>query len=419
MQALRLRNFWPYFVGNLLSNCGTWLQNIAQAILIYRLTGSTFLVGVVNFAQFISAFVLTPWAGSAADRFDRRRLILVTQVGATAVSAVLAALHGAGLATAPVVIGLVLLLGITFAFAVPAIQAMIPDLVEREDLPSAMAMSSITFNGARAIGPVLGAVVVAGWGIGAAFVINAFSYLALVVGLLAVRPRQASGTTPATAFRMRDSLRLVRDDTALLALLMVVAAISISQDPVSTLTPGFSSEVFDRADTVTGLLVGAFGAGSTLAAATAASRARDPVRLLAPGCVLMGVAMLGFALAPSLPFAFAALLLGGYFFMLTNTGATTSLALEAAPEQRGRVMAMWSFCFVGTRPVASLADGALASAVGLRFAAVALTVPVVAAGVAMAVLRRRVPRLRQIGTGPPVPAAEPPASELPGVAPTQ
>jgi sugar phosphate permease len=218
---------------------------------------------------------------------------------------------------------------------------------------------------------------------------------------------------------MRDSLRLVRDDSALLALLMVVAAISISQDPVSTLTPGFSSEVFGRADTMTGLLVGAFGAGSTLAAATAASRARDPVRLLAPGCVLMGAAMLGFAVAPSLAVAFVALLLAGYFFMLTNTGATTSLALEAAPEQRGRVMAMWSFCFVGTRPVASLADGALASALGLRAAGVALTVPVVAAGIAMAVLRRRVVRLRQIGTAPPVPAVEPPASELPGVAGTQ
>jgi MFS family permease len=418
MQALRLRNFWPYFVGNLLSNCGTWFQNIAQAILVYRLTGSTFLVGVVNFAQFIGVFAVTPWAGSFADRFDRRRLILVTQVGATVVSALLAALHGAGLATTPVVIGLVLLLGLTFAFAVPAIQAMVPDLVDREHLPSAMAMSSMSFNGARAVGPVLGAVVVAHWGIGVAFALNALSYLGLVVGLLAVRPRQEPTNAARPAVGWRDSLHLVRNDTALLALLMVVAAISITQDPVSTLTPGFSSEVFDRADTMTGLLVGAFGLGSAVAAATAAGRARDPVRRLASGCVLMGVGMLGFALAPSLPFAFAALAVGGYFFMVTNTGATTALALESAPELRGRVMALWSLCFLGTRPVASLADGGLASAFGLRAAAVALTVPVLAAGVVMAVLRRRVSRLRTIGTGPSV-AGEPPASELPGVATTQ
>src|ERR671915_1314155 len=107
MKALRIRNFWPYFAGNLLSNCGTWFQNIAQTLLIYRLTESTFLVGVINFAQFVGVFVLAPWAGSAADRFDRRRLIVGTQVIAAGVTAALAGLQGAGLASAPVVIGLV------------------------------------------------------------------------------------------------------------------------------------------------------------------------------------------------------------------------------------------------------------------------------------------------------------------------
>jgi MFS family permease len=401
MRTLRDRNFWPYFAGNLLSNCGTWFQNIAQAILVYRLTGSTFVVGVVNFAQFISVFVLTPWAGSAADRFDRRRLIIGTQAVAAAVTALLAVLQGAGLATTPVVVALALVNGATFALAVPAIQAMVPDLVAPEQMPSAMAMSSVTFNLARAIGPPLGAVVVAQWGIGVAFGLNSLSYLGLIAGLLAVTPRQAppaAGPPP----RWRESLRMVRDDHALLSLLLVVAAISITQDPVSTLTPGFSEEIFDRSDTLTGLLVGAFGAGAALAAATAAGRARDPVRRLAPGCIFMGLAMLGFAVSPSLPLALAALFCGGYGFMVTNTGATTALALKAAPEQRGRVMALWSLCFLGTRPFASLADGAVASTAGLRQAAVVMTLPVLAAGAAMAVLRRRLPRLREIGSGPTV-----------------
>jgi MFS family permease len=401
MRILRDRNFWPYFAGNLLSNCGTWFQNIAQAILVYRLTGSTFVVGVVNFAQFISVFVLTPWAGSAADRFDRRRLIIGTQAVAAAVTALLAILQGTGLATTPVVVALALVTGATFALAVPAIQAMVPDLVAPEQMPSALAMSSVTFNLSRAIGPPLGAVVVAQWGIGVAFGLNALSYLGLIAGLLAVTPRQApraAGPPP----RWRESVRMVRDDHALLSLLVVVAAISITQDPVSTLTPGFSEEVFGRSDTLTGLLVGAFGAGAALAAATAAGRARDPVRRVVPGCVFMGLAMLGFAVAPSLPLALAALFCGGYGFMVTNTGATTALALEAAPEQRGRVMALWSLCFLGTRPFASLADGALASTAGLREAAVLMTLPVLAAGAAMAVLLRRLPRLRQIGSGPTV-----------------
>ena len=123
----------------------------------------------------------------------------------------------------------------------------------------------------------------------------------------------------------------------------------------------------------------------------------------------MGLGMLGFALAPTLPFAFAALAVGGFFFMLTNTGATTALTLEVAPEQRGRVMALWSLCFLGTRPPASLVDGAVASTVGLRPAGVALTVPVLAAGVAMAVLRRRVPRLRR-GRRVPARRGRPPAA---------
>ena len=420
LRVLTLRNFWPYFAGNLLSNCGTWFQNIAQAILIYRLTGSTFLVGVVNFAQFAGVFVLAPFAGSAADRFNRRRMIVLTQVGASVVTALLAALQGAGLATTPVVIGLTGVLGLTFAFAIPAIQAMVPDLVDTEHLGSALALSSVTFNLARAVGPVLGALVVAHWGIAVAFGLNSLSYLALIGGLLAVRPAQAPRPTGPPP-RWRQSVRLVRDDVALIALLLVVAAISITQDPVSTLTPGFSSEVFHRADTLTGVLVGAFGLGAALAAATVAGRPGNPVRRLAPGCLCMGAGMLGFAAARSVLMAVGALLVAGFGFMVTNTGATTALTMEAAPEQRGRVMAMWSLSFLGTRPPASLTDGALASAAGLRVAAVALTLPVLAAAGAMAVLRPRVARLREIGIAPGVqaepPAAGVPAAEMPGARP--
>lgn len=413
LRVLALRNFWPYFAGNLLSNCGTWFQNIAQAILIYRLTGSTFFVGVVNFAQFAGVFLLAPFAGSAADRFDRRRLIVLTQVGAVVVTAALAALQGAGLATAPVVIVLTGLLGLTFALAIPAIQAMVPDLVDTEHLAAALALSSVTFNLARAIGPVVGAVVVARLGIAAAFGLNSLSYLALIAGLLAVRPAQAprsAGPPP----RWRESVRMVRDDVALVALLGVVAAISVTQDPVNTLTPGFSSEVFHRADTLTGVLVGAFGLGAAMAAATVAGRPGNPVRRLAPGCACMGLGMLGFAAARTVPEALGALLVGGFGFMVTNTGATTALTMEAAPEQRGRVMAMWSLGFLGTRPPASLLDGGVASAAGLRTAAFVLTLPVLAAGAAMVVLRRRVPRLREIGIAP-VLLGEPPPVEMPGL----
>ena len=128
-RVLADRNVWPYFTGNLLSNCGTWFQNIAQAILVFRLTRSTLAVGVVNFAQFIGVFALAPWAGAAADRFDRRRLLVVTQLSAVAITALLAVLTSAGLATTPIVIGLALILGLSTAFAIPALQALVPALV--------------------------------------------------------------------------------------------------------------------------------------------------------------------------------------------------------------------------------------------------------------------------------------------------
>src|SRR2546426_7304243 len=123
------RNFAPYFAGNLLSNCGSWFQNIAQALLVYRLTRSTFLVGVVNFAQFGGVFLLAPWAGRAADRYDRRRLLVVTQLRAVAVSLTMAALTEADVATAPILILLALAMGLTLAFALPALPALVPPLV--------------------------------------------------------------------------------------------------------------------------------------------------------------------------------------------------------------------------------------------------------------------------------------------------
>jgi MFS family permease len=390
LRVLGDRNFWPYFAGNLASNCGTWFQNIAQAILVYRLTRSTLLVGVVNFAQFVGTFVLAPWAGSAADRYDRRRLLVLTQIGAAAVTCTLAVLQGVGLATAPVVIGLALVLGMSTAFAIPALQALVPDLVPDRELAAAVALSSLTFNLARAIGPVAGALVVARLGVAPAFALNSLSFLGLIAGLLAVRPRPAAwrgGGGNAGRPRLSESIRIVRDDACLVALLVTVAAISISQDPVTTLTPGFSAEVFHRADTLTGLLVGAFGAGSVLAAVSLAGRGL--VRRLPGTCLVMGAGISAFGLARTLPFAFASLVVAGFAFLLTNTAATTAMQLEVAPSQRGRVMALWSLCFLGTRPLASLVDGVLASVVGLRAAALALAVPVVAVGLVLGLRRER------------------------------
>src|SRR5438270_2109244 len=219
------RNFAPYFVGNLLSNCGTWFQNIAQALLVYRLTRSTFLVGVVNFAQFGGVFLLAPWAGRAADRYDRRRLLVVTQLGAVAVSLTMAALTRAGVATAPVVILLALGMGLTLAFAIPALLALVPLLVEEHDIAPAIALNTVTFNLARAVGPVLAAVVIKTLSIPWAFALNSVSFLALIVALAFIHPRPQR-QHGAERLRLRDSLAVVRADPRLVALFPAIAAAS-------------------------------------------------------------------------------------------------------------------------------------------------------------------------------------------------
>jgi MFS family permease len=388
LRVLGQRDFFPYFAGNLLSNCGTWFQNIAQALLVYRLTKSTLLVGVVNFAQFVGVFVLSPWAGSAADRFDRRRLLLVTQMGAVAVTGGLALLTAAHHATAPVVIGMALVLGLTTAFAIPALQALVPLLVTTADLPAAIALNSLTFNLARAIGPVLGAVVVAELGIAPAFALNSLSYVALIVGLLIIRPRPQA-PRPAMRTRVLDGLRLVRDDARLLLLLGTVAAVSLSQDPVSTLTPAFAVHVYHHPDTLTGWLVGAFGAGSVIAAVTIAGRMGDPYRRMRRSAFLQGAAMCVFALSSMLGVGVLALIAGGFGFLTANTTATTVMQLEVEDAQRGRVMALWSIAFLGFRPVGSLVDGGVASLGGVHAAGVVMAVPALVCAAALTRLHRR------------------------------
>jgi MFS family permease len=388
LRVLSHRNFWPYFTGNLLSNCGTWFQNLAQAIFVYRLTGSTFLVGVVNFAQFAGVFVLAPWAGSAADRFDRRRLLIVTQVGAVFASGLLALLASAGLATTPVVIVMALFLGLTTAFAVPAMQALVPLLVERDELSAGIALNSLTFNLARAVGPVLAAIVIGQFGVATAFGLNALSYVALIAGLAMVHP---SRQQPATAERprLRDSIQLVRRDARLMALLGTIAALSLTVDPVTTLTPGFAKAIFHHSDSLAGFLVGAFGAGAVLAAVTVAGRRADATRQLPLTCLVLGAGILGFALSPTPGWAYLALAIAGVGYLMTNTIATTAVQLEVEDAQRGRIMALWSIAFLGLRPFGSLLDGGVAQTVGLRAGGVVMSVPIMVAGIVLLRFGRR------------------------------
>jgi MFS family permease len=324
-------------------------------------------------------------------------LLVVTQLGATAVTAVMALLSASGHATAPIVIALALVLGLSTAFALPALMALVPALVDHDDLGPAIALNSVSFTLARAIGPVIGAVVVGKLGVSAAFAINACSYLVLVVALGMIEPRAEaprSGPPP----RLLDGFRMVRRDAKLTALVAVVTAVSISQDPVSTLTPGFAKAVFHHHDTYAGVLIGAFGLGAAVAGVVMANMSNPTVRRMPMAAALLGLSMVGFGLAPTFSFACVAMFLGGLGFLISNTTATTIVQLAVSDEERGRVMAVWTVAFLGARPFASLSDGAVANAVGLRGAALVMAVPALVASVVGAVALRRRQAAVALGT---------------------
>lgn len=400
--------FGPYFIGNLVSNCGTWLQNIAAAIVVYRLTGSTVMVGLVSVLQFAASLLLSPWAGALSDRVDRRRLLVGGQLLAFVAAVGLAALTWftgvEGLPGPWPVFASATLVGVGFAVSVPTMQALVPALVDPADLDQAVALNSVTFNLARAIGPALGALVFVSLGAAAAFTLNAVSYAVLIAVLLVIRPRPVHRRTGGDG-SVREGLRYVRAAPALGVLLVGVAALGFGADPVNTLTPALA-EALGGGDALVGWLVSAFGVG---AAATAF--AVGPIRrhiALGPlgvgGLGILAAGLLGLAASPVVIAALASLTVAGAGFLLAVTALTTELQQRVEEHLRGRVMALWSVAFLGSRPAAAFLDGLVGDLFGPRLAAAAASVVTLAVALWLWRARRR-HRLdaptRTVGSGGP------------------
>jgi MFS family permease len=279
-----------------------------------------------------------------------------------------------------VVIVAAFLLGACNAFIVPSLQSLLPSLVGREELPSAVALHSSTVNIGRALGPALGALVIATWGIAQAFAVNALSFLVLITAMMVLRPirRPAPRLGPVL---LRDSIAEIRMDPHLWVPIVIVAMASLVTDPVATLTPVLAERIYGFADTYAGLLIGAFGTGAVAAAFIVTGRLRRSLRTV--GFTLMGTSLAigSVALIDNGGVALLPFFIAGALYLTTVTTATSMLHLAVADEHRGRVMAVWTMAFHGIRPFAALVDGSLATALNSR-AAVALMVigPLVVAG---------------------------------------
>ncbi len=389
---LRQPNFGVYFVGMFVSNVGTWVQAIAAALYVYRLTGSNLQVGLITFAQFAASMVLTPWTGGIADRYDRRRLLIVTQVASAAASALLATLIWLDVGGFPAVFAATMLLGVATAFFTPAVKSLFPLLVAPANVRLAVALDSATYNSSRALGPVVGAVLVATVGFSASFFFNAVSYFAFAAALLVLRPRpQARGNRGPT--RLAHYVEILRARPELLVLLGITAGLSMSTDIPGTLGPAFVTDVYHLPDTTAGWLLGAFGAGAVVAAFLVVRHTSTPYRWMAVMLGLQALASFVFAGSTVLAVGLGAMFFAGLGFLAGQTGASTELQ-SVDDSIRGRVMAMWSLAFIGTRPIAAVIDGALADRFGVHVAAAVLAIPVSAAAIVawiMHVRRERTP----------------------------
>lgn len=375
-EALRNPSFRWFFLGNAVSQTGTYVQNGAQAVLIYELTGRNAGVGLANALTFMPVLVLALVGGQLADRFDRRRLFIATQVLSVLAVGALAVVTGAGAVTPAWIYATALLLGVGYAVAIPTMHALIPSLVRPRELGAAVGLTAVTFNLARVVGPALAAAALAGLGFALAFGLNALTFVVFIVALAAIRIRPTAA--PAQITTVRDGFRAAWDDAAVRGMLLGIAALSVSLDPVNTLTPAFAVEIFGRSEAVAPLFISAFGAGSIAAALGIGRmfrRADAEVRLGAATLALMGLGMAAFALSPSYWLAHGSLFVAGLGSLSTVTLFTTGIQQRVPDRVRGKVMAIWTLCALGMRFPAGVVGGLLGDAVGPRVAALLMQVP--------------------------------------------
>jgi MFS family permease len=366
LRALKHRNFRLFAGGQLVSLIGTWMQTVAQGWLVYRLTGSSLLLGTVGFTSQIPVFLLAPLGGIAADRGDRRKIVVATQAASMTLAGVLAVLTLAGSIRVWHVMALSALLGAVNAFDIPARQAFLVDMVGKDDLMNGIALNSSMFNGARVLGPGIAGLLVASLGEGWCFLLNAASYLAVIAGLLLMKlsPSRTRATDGSPLQQIVQGFAW--HTMPVRHILLLVGLISAVGMPYTVLMPIFADQILHGGARGLGILMSATGLGALGGALFLASRSnvRGLGRWVAIASTGFGVSMGLFAFSPNLGFAALALVPTGGFMMLQMASSNTLLQAMVPDHLRGRVMSLYSMMFMGMAPLGSLFAGAAADRLG-------------------------------------------------------
>ena len=370
-RALKHRNYRYFFTGQLLSLIGTWMQSVALAWLVYRLTGSTVLLGLISFSGQIPVFLLATVGGAIADKYNRQRILQITQATAMVLATILTVLTLTGTIEVWHIFVLSALLGLTNAFDIPTRQAFIVDIVRRENLTNAIALNSSMFNGARIVGPAVAGLLVATVGEGWCFGINAVSYIAVLTGLFLIRlPAQKKVPVPGSALsNIVEGFRFVAKTSPIRSLLLLLGVVSLMGSPYAILMPIFADQILQGGVSGLGILMGASGVGALAGALALAARKslKGLGRWIALASAGFGTCIILFSFSRSFWLS-AAFLVPAGFAMMIQMAASNTLVQSMVPDNlRGRVMAVYSMMFMGMAPLGAMFAGSLAEKIGAPF----------------------------------------------------
>ncbi|HWC97796.1 MAG TPA: MFS transporter [Candidatus Sulfopaludibacter sp.] len=368
LRALQYRNFQLFFSGQLISLVGTWMQNVAQSWLVYRMTGSSVLLGAIGFASQIPSFLFSPVAGIVADRYSRHRVVIATQTASMLLAFVLAADVLWGATKIWHIFVLAALLGVVNAFDIPARQSFMVEMVGRSDLMNAIALNSSMFNASRVVGPAIAGILVASIGEGWCFFANAVSYIAVLVGLFMMKLPPHTRETPqgSPVAHIVEGFRFVLHNTPVHALLALLGVVSLTGMPYSVLMPIFADRILHGGARALGTLMGATGIGALAGALIMASRQhlKGLGTWVAVSAVAFGAALIAFAFSHFYWLSVVLLVPVG-FAMMIEMGSSNTLIQSMVPDRlRGRVMSVYSMMFMGMAPIGSLLAGTAADRLG-------------------------------------------------------
>ena len=372
LALLRPGPFRRYIIGTSISDTGTWMQIMAQGWVMSTLTDKAIMLGMVNFAAGLPMIFLTMFGGSVADRFDKRKILIWTQVVQIALAILIGFLIFTGQIRIWHIIAVAGLLGIAFAFEHPALSALVPELVRREEIAGAVALDRAVFHSARLVGPSMGGVIVGIWGAAMAFFTNAFSFLAFIIALLSLPPRRVGSKEEEEqrASGIKDGFLYVRADKPSLAMVGMIASMTIFIFPtVSVMMPLYVRDVLHFGPDRLGYLMAASGVGSVFGAITLVSIPR-PRRLgwMMAGALAVVFAVLALSRVSAFSYSAASLVVISFGLSLIF-GLSNTIVQERAPSHlRGRVSAVMGLSFFGLMPIAGLGVTSLADAIGMRTA---------------------------------------------------